>query len=89
MIFKMLTGRELAKWMRSSCMSEQFSLGQEQEDFELGESPCDPMPSDMTRFSIMSDDSGIERDLPAGTDPSLSSSLDTSSISASWEQCKM
>ncbi|XP_072239571.1 phosphoinositide 3-kinase regulatory subunit 6 isoform X2 [Leuresthes tenuis] len=81
--------RELTKWLRSSCMSEQFSLGQEQEDFELGESPCDPMPSDMTRFSIMSDDSGIERDLPAGTDPSLSSSLDTSSITASWEQCKI
>ncbi|XP_034713320.1 phosphoinositide 3-kinase regulatory subunit 6 isoform X3 [Etheostoma cragini] len=80
--------RELAKWVRSSSMSEQFSLSQEQEDFELGESPSDLMPSDMTRFSVMSNDSGIERDLPPGVDPSPSSSLDTASISASWEQCK-
>ncbi|XP_047435230.1 phosphoinositide 3-kinase regulatory subunit 6 isoform X2 [Mugil cephalus] len=80
--------RELAKWLRSSSVSEQFSLIQEQEDFELGESPSDQMPSDMTRFSVMSNDSGIERDLPPNTD-SLSSSLDSISISASWEQCKM
>ncbi|KAA8594988.1 hypothetical protein FQN60_012123 [Etheostoma spectabile] len=80
--------RELAKWVRSSSMSEQFSLSQEQEDFELGESPSDLMPSDMTRFSVMSNDSGIERDLPPGVDPSPSSSLDTGSICASWEQCK-
>ncbi|XP_039667089.1 phosphoinositide 3-kinase regulatory subunit 6 isoform X3 [Perca fluviatilis] len=80
--------RELAKWFRSSSMSDQFSLIQEQEDFELGESPSDLMPSDMTRFSIMSNDSGIERDLPPGVDPSPSSSLDTASMSASWEQCK-
>ncbi|XP_078136240.1 phosphoinositide 3-kinase regulatory subunit 6 isoform X2 [Sander vitreus] len=80
--------RELAKWFRSSSMSEQFSLSQEQEDFELGESPSDLMPSDMTRFSVMSNDSGIERDLPPGIDPCQSSSLDTASMSASWEQCK-
>lgn len=80
--------RELAKWFRSSSMSEQFSLSHEQEDFELGESPSDLMPSDMTRFSVMSNDSGIERDLPPGSDPSPSSSLDTASMSTSWEQCK-
>ena len=84
----MLTGRELAKWFRSSSTSEQFSLSQEQEEFELVELPSDLMPSDMTRFSVMSNDSGIERDLPLTADPSLSSSLDTTSISASWEQCK-
>ncbi|XP_040000762.1 phosphoinositide 3-kinase regulatory subunit 6 isoform X2 [Xiphias gladius] len=80
--------RELAKWFRSSSTSEQFSLSQEQEDFELGESPSDLMPSDMTRFSVMSNDSGIERDLPPTADPSPSSSLDSASISTSWEQCK-
>ncbi|XP_033986065.1 phosphoinositide 3-kinase regulatory subunit 6 [Trematomus bernacchii] len=80
--------RELAKWFRSSSISEQFPLTPEQEDFELGESPSDLMPSDMTRFSIMSDDSGIERDLPPNADPFTPSSLDTASMSSSWEQCK-
>ncbi|XP_051240160.1 phosphoinositide 3-kinase regulatory subunit 6 isoform X2 [Dicentrarchus labrax] len=80
--------RELGNWFRSSSMSEQFSLSQEQEDFELGESPSDLMPSDMTRFSVMSNDSGIERDLPPSADPFPLSSLDTASMSASWEQCK-
>ncbi|KAM8773611.1 phosphoinositide 3-kinase regulatory subunit 6 isoform 1-T3 [Acanthopagrus schlegelii] len=80
--------RELARWFRSSSMSEQFCLSQEQEDFELGESPGDLMPSDVARFSVMSNDSGIERDLPPSADLSLLSSLDTSSMSASWEQCK-
>ncbi|XP_074521583.1 phosphoinositide 3-kinase regulatory subunit 6 [Halichoeres trimaculatus] len=75
--------RVLAKWFRSSSMSEQFSLGQESEDFVLGESPTDPTPSDMTRFSIMSNDSGIERDLPPSADPYTPSSLDSA-----WEQCK-
>ncbi|KAM7418921.1 hypothetical protein PAMA_016170 [Pampus argenteus] len=80
--------RELAKWLRSSSMSEQFSLSQEQEDFELGESPGDLMPSDKARFSVMSNDSGIERDLPPTADPFLASSLDTAGMSPSWEQCK-
>ncbi|KAI3353071.1 hypothetical protein L3Q82_019636 [Scortum barcoo] len=80
--------RELAKWFRSSSMSEQFSLGQEPEDFDLSESLSDLMLSDMTRFSIMSNDSGIERDLPPSADPSLSSSLDSASMAAAWEQCK-
>lgn len=80
--------RELAKWFRSSSTTEQFSLIQEQEDFELGELPSDLMLSDMTRFSIMSNDSGIERDLPPSADPSPGSCLDTSSMSESWEQCK-
>lgn len=79
--------RELAKWFRSSSMSEQFSLSPEQEDFELGESP-DLIPSDKTRFSVMSNDSGIERDLPPTADPSSVSPLDAASMSASWEQCK-
>ncbi|CAN9510537.1 unnamed protein product [Ophioblennius macclurei] len=80
--------RELAKWLRSSSTSEQFPLIQEQEDFDLGESPTDLLLSDVTRFSVMSTDSGIERDLPASADPSPSSSLDSASMSASWEQCK-
>ncbi|XP_074486617.1 phosphoinositide 3-kinase regulatory subunit 6 [Sebastes fasciatus] len=80
--------RELAKWFRSSSLPEPFALSHEQEDFELGESPNDLMPSDMTRFSVMSNDSGIERDLPPGADASLSSSLDAASMNASWEQCK-
>lgn len=84
----MSTGRELAKWLRSSSVTEQFSLSQEQEDFELGESPGDLTPSDMARFSVMSNDSGIERDLPPSADLSSLSSLDSASISASWEQSK-
>ncbi|XP_034544817.1 phosphoinositide 3-kinase regulatory subunit 6 [Notolabrus celidotus] len=80
--------RVLAKWFRSSSMSEQFSLGQESEDFVLGESPSDLTPSDMTRFSVMSNDSGIERDLPPNADSFPSSTLDSTSTSASWEQCK-
>lgn len=80
--------RVLAKWLRSSSVSEQFS-SQEQEDFDLGDSPCDLTPSDMTRFSVMSNDSGIERDLPPSTDASPTSSLDTASMSAPWEQCKI
>ncbi|KAE8299981.1 Phosphoinositide 3-kinase regulatory subunit 6 [Larimichthys crocea] len=80
--------RELAKWLRSSSVTEQFSLSQEQEDFELGESPGDLTPSDMARFSVMSNDSGIERDLPPSADLSSLSSLDSASISASWEQSK-
>ncbi|XP_041837987.1 phosphoinositide 3-kinase regulatory subunit 6 [Melanotaenia boesemani] len=81
--------RELAKWCRSGDVPEQFCpLSQEQDDLDLGEAPSDLILPYMTRFSIMSDDSGIERDLPTGTDPSPSSSLDTSSITASWEQCK-
>lgn len=79
--------RELAKWFRSSSMSDQFSLSPEQEDFELDESP-DLMPSDKTRFSVMSNDSGIERDLPPTADQSPVSTLDAASLSASWEQCK-
>nr|XP_040042642.1 phosphoinositide 3-kinase regulatory subunit 6 isoform X1 [Gasterosteus aculeatus aculeatus]XP_040042643.1 phosphoinositide 3-kinase regulatory subunit 6 isoform X1 [Gasterosteus aculeatus aculeatus]XP_040042644.1 phosphoinositide 3-kinase regulatory subunit 6 isoform X1 [Gasterosteus aculeatus aculeatus] len=81
--------RVLAKWFRSSSVSEQFPLSQEQDDLVLGDSPSDLMPSDMTRFSVMSIDSGIEGDLPPGADPSLSSSLDCAGLSALWEQCKI
>ncbi|CAJ1053615.1 phosphoinositide 3-kinase regulatory subunit 6 [Xyrichtys novacula] len=80
--------RVLAKWFRSSSTSEQFALSQESEDFVLGESPSELTPSDMTRFSVMSNDSGIERDLPPSADPSSSSFLDPTSINAPWEQCK-
>ncbi|KAM4750066.1 phosphoinositide 3-kinase regulatory subunit 6 [Anableps anableps] len=82
--------RELSKWFRSSSMSEHFSsFSQEQEDFELGESPFTPISADMPRFSIMSNDSGIEKDLPPSSDFSLSSSLDSSGIVSAWEQCKI
>lgn len=57
--------RELSKWVRSSSVSDQFSMSQDQEDFELGESPTEiPSP----RFSVLSSDSGIERDLPFNTE---------------------
>lgn len=76
--------RELSKWFRSSSVSEQFSsFSQEQEDFELDGSPCTMMPADMARFSVMSNDSGIEKDF------SPSTSLDNPSICSSWEQCKI
>lgn len=88
MNLEMLTGRGLAKWFRSSSMSEQFSFSQEQEDFELGEAPSDLTPSEMARFSVMSNDSGIERDLPPSVDASSLSSLETPSMNTSWEQCK-
>lgn len=80
----------LSKWFRSSSTSEPFSLSQEQEDLELGESFNDLLPSDITRFSFMSNDSGIERDLPPTADPSpsLSSSLEAPNLSTSWENCK-
>lgn len=80
-------GRGLSRWFRSSSV-EQFSLSQEQEDFELGESPSDLMLSDITRFSVMSNDSGIERDLPPSADLSALPTLETTSLSASWEPCK-
>ncbi|XP_026159237.1 phosphoinositide 3-kinase regulatory subunit 6 [Mastacembelus armatus] len=80
--------RELSKWFRSSSVSEQFSISQEQEDFELGDSHSDLMPSDMTRFSVMSNDSGIERDLHPSADRSPSSCLDAASINASWHLSK-
>ncbi|XP_029992944.1 phosphoinositide 3-kinase regulatory subunit 6 isoform X2 [Sphaeramia orbicularis] len=79
--------RELAKWFRSSSVSDPFSLCQEQEDFELGESPSEP-PSDKTRFSVMSNDSGIERDLPPCADPSASLCLDVPTSCTSWDQGK-
>ncbi|MED6241014.1 hypothetical protein ATANTOWER_013506 [Ataeniobius toweri] len=82
--------RELSKWFRSNSVSESFSsFSQEQEDFELGESPCTLMSADMPRFSILSNDSGIERDWPSSSDFSPSSSLDNPSISSAWEQCKI
>ncbi|XP_061684835.1 phosphoinositide 3-kinase regulatory subunit 6 isoform X2 [Syngnathoides biaculeatus] len=76
--------REVAKWLRSSSSSEHFSLGPEHEDPDLGDSLGDLLPPDKTRFSVLSNDSGIERDLPHGGD----ASLDSGRVSASWEPCK-
>lgn len=80
----------LSRWFRSSSTSESFSLSQEQEDLDLGESFSDLLPSDMTRFSFMSNDSGIERDLPPSAEPWSSSlpTLEPTGLSASWEHCK-
>ncbi|XP_051940042.1 phosphoinositide 3-kinase regulatory subunit 6 [Hippocampus zosterae] len=79
---------EVARWLRSSSSSEQISLSPEHEDPELGDSPRDPMPPDKSRFSVMSNDSGIERDLPHGGDTSLVALLDSGGVTASWEPCK-
>lgn len=81
------TGRMLSRWFRSSSTSDAFSLSQEQEDLELGESLTDLLPSDIARFSFMSNDSGIERDLPPSVEASCSA-LEPSSLSTSWEHCK-
>lgn len=67
-------GRELAKCVRSSSMSsEHFCLTQDQEtDFDLADLPADLTSSSaMPRHSVMSTDSGIERDLPPGVEPSV------------------
>ncbi|XP_010871299.1 phosphoinositide 3-kinase regulatory subunit 6 isoform X2 [Esox lucius] len=62
--------KELAKCVRSSSMS--LTLSQDQEaDFDLVDLPADLTPSSaMPRHSVMSTDSGIERDLPPGAEPS-------------------
>ncbi|KAI1896797.1 hypothetical protein AGOR_G00098510 [Albula goreensis] len=57
--------RELAKFVRSSS-SERCTLFQD--DFEMADFPTDLSP-EMPRHSIMSTDSGIERDLPASELP--------------------
>ncbi|CAB1344655.1 unnamed protein product [Coregonus sp. 'balchen'] len=64
--------RELAKCVRSSSMSsEHFCLDQET-DFDLADLPADLTSSSaMPRHSVMSNDSGIERDLPPGVEPSV------------------
>ncbi|XP_071778647.2 phosphoinositide 3-kinase regulatory subunit 6 isoform X1 [Centroberyx gerrardi] len=80
--------RELARCVRSSSMSEQFSVSQDQDDFLLCDLPSDLTPSDMPRLSVLSNDSGIERDLPPSADPSPTSSLDSSSMGSSGEQSK-
>ncbi|CAL1601645.1 unnamed protein product [Knipowitschia caucasica] len=76
--------RELSKWFRSSSMSDSFSVSQDQDqDFDLGESHIE-MLSDMTRFSVMSTDSGIERDLPLSPE----SCMDSAAFSSPCEQRK-
>ncbi|KAG7491623.1 hypothetical protein MATL_G00005610 [Megalops atlanticus] len=59
--------RELAKFVRSSS-TERCSL--DQDDFEMPDFPADLSP-EMPRHSIMSTDSGIERDLPASELPGM------------------
>ncbi|XP_035262915.1 phosphoinositide 3-kinase regulatory subunit 6 isoform X2 [Anguilla anguilla] len=54
--------RELAKFVRP-CSSERCSLFQD--DFEMADFPAD-ICLEMPRYSVMSTDSGIERDLPPG-----------------------
>lgn len=58
-----LTGRELAKFVRSSSFCEPFSFP---EDF-MADLSTDLDP-EMPRHSVMSTDSGIERDLPDATE---------------------
>lgn len=76
--------RELSKWFRSSSVSEQFSMSQDQDqvDFELGQSSIE-LPSE-TRYSVLSSDSGIERDLPPNTDQQI----DADAFNATCEQGK-
>ncbi|XP_018617677.1 phosphoinositide 3-kinase regulatory subunit 6 isoform X2 [Scleropages formosus] len=63
--------KELAKCMRSSSVSEPFCLSQD--DFDMVDLPGD-LGCGTPRYSVMSTDSGIERDLPASelaaTEPS-------------------
>ncbi|XP_068177730.1 phosphoinositide 3-kinase regulatory subunit 6 isoform X3 [Antennarius striatus] len=73
--------KELAHWLPHS------STSQEHEDSVLGEPPTDMLASDITRLSVMSNDSGIERDLPPSSDDP-SSSLENVFMSPSWEQAK-
>ncbi|XP_054607769.2 phosphoinositide 3-kinase regulatory subunit 6 isoform X2 [Nothobranchius furzeri] len=78
--------RELFKWFRSK--PETFScLSQDQDDFE-DESAYSLTPTDIARFSILSNDSGIERDLPPGPDVSPLSSQDIPIIEVPWEHPK-
>lgn len=72
--------KELARCVRSCSMSEQFSGTQDQEAFELCDLLGDLMPSETLRHSVMSNDSGIERDLPPGADVSLTSSMESCSV---------
>ncbi|KAM4604166.1 phosphoinositide 3-kinase regulatory subunit 6 isoform 2-T2 [Polymixia lowei] len=81
--------RELAKCVRSSSMSEQFSVSQDQEAFELCDLTGDLTTPEMPRHSVMSNDSGIERDLPSSADPSPTSSLECPAVCPSGEQCKI
>lgn len=58
-----VTGRELAKFVRSTSFCEPFSFP---EDF-MADLSTDLDP-EMPRHSVMSTDSGIERDLPEATE---------------------
>ncbi|XP_029011904.1 phosphoinositide 3-kinase regulatory subunit 6 [Betta splendens] len=75
--------RELSKCIRLSS-SLQYSISHEQEDFELGDSPADLLPSDMPRHSVMSNDSGIEKDMSNDSESFWEKSL----VTALWEQGK-
>ncbi|XP_076027168.1 phosphoinositide 3-kinase regulatory subunit 6 isoform X2 [Genypterus blacodes] len=73
----------LGKWFRST-VSSSSSSSMEQEDFELGDLASDPTTP---RFSVVSTDSGIEKDLPPSADPSPTTT-DPASTGASGERCK-
>ncbi|KAF6721966.1 Phosphoinositide 3-kinase regulatory subunit 6 [Oryzias melastigma] len=78
--------RELTKWFRSSNMLEHFpSFCEDEDDFDFGDPLSTMIEVDMPRFSILSSDSGIEKDLPPGDDTFSVSSLDTNSPSPSGE----
>ncbi|XP_004065829.1 phosphoinositide 3-kinase regulatory subunit 6 [Oryzias latipes] len=78
--------RELAKWFRSSNTLEQFpSFCEDDDDFDFGDPLSTLIAADMPRFSILSSDSGIEKDLPPGDDTCSLTSLDTNSLSNSSE----
>ncbi|XP_056136329.1 phosphoinositide 3-kinase regulatory subunit 6 [Lampris incognitus] len=77
--------KELTRCVRSNSMSEQLCFGQDQEDFELCDLPSVLTSSEMPRHSVMSNDSGIERDLPCGTEPSSASLLESLHIGSSGE----
>lgn len=84
-----ITGRELTKWFRSSNMLEHFpSFCEDEDDFDFGDPLSTMIEVDMPRFSILSSDSGIEKDLPPGDDTFSVSSLDTNSPSPLGEPSK-
>ncbi|KAB5511555.1 hypothetical protein PHYPO_G00250440 [Pangasianodon hypophthalmus] len=69
--FVSLSGRELAKFVRSSS-TDNFCISME--DFDMSEFSS-YMDSDMPRHSILSTDSGIERDMAQGSDSETKSTL--------------
>ncbi|XP_043940958.1 phosphoinositide 3-kinase regulatory subunit 6 [Protopterus annectens] len=61
--------RELAHFCKPRSRSEPYSVSQVLENFELSDVIMDISLGEQTRFSVMSNDSGIERDLPSSELP--------------------